>query len=384
MIVRTGRVPLAWRGITHEKKKFILSVAGITFATALMFMQLGFLNAVFDSQAILLRRLNADLILTNRSKHNMSAFEPIARTRLVQASAMDGVAAVYPLYIQTGDWRNSDTGELHGLRVLGVSPDDPVLTGILPDARLRQADNVLFDRRSKDGYGPRREGLRTELAGHQVQIAGLVELGTDFDFSGTVITSEANFLRIFADEQTTNPDIGRVELGLVRVSAGHDKKSVQAALQRALQVDVKVWTKEELIAHEIYFWRVFTPIGFIFETGLVIGFITGVMICTQILFTSVVDRMPLFGTLKAIGYTNGYLIRLVLREALLLAVIGFIPGVLIAVVLYNQLESIIGFDMVLNLQRIVLVFTFTAGMSLMAAMLAIRKATTADPAEVFK
>jgi putative ABC transport system permease protein len=382
--VTTVRVPLAWRGVTHEKKKFILSVAGITFATALMFMQLGFLNAVFDSQAILLRRLNADLILTNRSKHNMSAFEPIAGIRLVQAKAMDGVAAVYPLYIQTGDWRNPDTGELHGLRVLGVSPDDPVLTGILPDARLREANTVLFDRRSKDGYGPRREGLRTELAGHQVRIAGLVELGTDFDFSGTVIISEANFLRIFPAEQTAGPDIGRVELGLVWVSAGRDKKSVQGALQRALQVDVQVWTKEELIAHEIYFWRVFTPIGFIFETGLIIGFITGVMICTQILFTSVVDRMPLFGTLKAIGYTNGYLVRLVLREALLLAVIGFIPGVLIAVVLYSQLESIIGFDMVLNPQRILLVFAFTAGMSLMAAFLAIRKATTADPAEVFK
>jgi putative ABC transport system permease protein len=115
-----------------------------------------------------------------------------------------------------------------------------------------------------------------------------------------------------------------------------------------------------------------------------VGFITGVVICTQILFTSVVDRMPLFGTLKAIGYTNGYLIRLVFREALLLAVMGFIPGVLIAVVLYSQLESAIGFDMTLNVQRVLLVFGFTAGMCLFAAMLAIRKAITADPAEVFK
>ena len=380
----TGRVPLAWRSITHQKKKFILSVAGITFATALMFMQLGFLNAIFDSQSTLPGRLNADLVLMNRSKHNMSALEPIARIRLVQASAMAGVAAVYPLYIQGADWKNPDSGGANGIRVLGVSPDEPALTGILPDTRLHQPDSVLFDSLTKDGYGPRREGLRTELGGHLVTITGLVELGTDFDYGGTVITSEATFLRLFPSEQTSSPDVGRVELGLVKVAPGHDIKSVQAALQRAFQVDIKVLTKQELIAQEISFWRIFTPIGFIFETGLILGFITGLMICTQILFTSVVDRMPLFGTLKAIGHTNGYLIRLVLREALLMAVIGFIPGVLIAVVLYHYLESIIGFDMVLTLQRVLLIFVFTAGMSLMAAFLAIRKATSADPAEVFK
>src|SRR5262249_11892900 len=122
----------------------------------------------------------------------------------------------------------------------------------------------------------------------------------------------------------------------------------------------------------------------IFGVGLVVGFIVGIVICSQILYTSVVDRMLLFGTLKAIGYTNGFLVGLVLRESMLLATIGFLPSIGIAVVLYKELASVIGFEMFLNLPRVLLVMGFTAGMSVTAALIAIRKAITADPAEVFK
>jgi putative ABC transport system permease protein len=118
--------------------------------------------------------------------------------------------------------------------------------------------------------------------------------------------------------------------------------------------------------------------------GLAIGFIVGVVICSQILYTSVVDRMPLFGTLKAIGYTNTYLIRLVTHEALLLSLLAFIPSAFIAWGLYNLLVSAVNFEMVLTFPRIFVVFAFTVGMSILAALVAIRKALTADPAEVFK
>jgi putative ABC transport system permease protein len=94
--------------------------------------------------------------------------------------------------------------------------------------------------------------------------------------------------------------------------------------------------------------------------------------------------MPLFGTLKAIGYTNSYLVRLVTSEALLLSLLSFAPAVVIAAVLYNFLVSIIGFEMFLNTQRVLLVMLLTVGMSMAAALIAVRKAVTADPAEVFK
>src|SRR4029079_15075840 len=148
--------------------------------------------------------------------------------------------------------------------------------------------------------------------------------------------------------------------------------------------DVRVFTKDQIIAQEIEFWQTNTPIGFVFGLGLIIGFIVGIVICSQILYTEVVDRLPLFGTSKAIGYTNGYLVRLVAGEALLLSVVAFIPGTILAWLLYGSLSSLVGFEMFLNALRILLIFALTTAMALIAARVALRKARTADPAEVFK
>ena len=387
--MRFRRTPLAWRSITHDKKRFVLSLSGILFAVVLMFTQLGFLNAVFDSQVELLRRLNADLLITNRSKRNITFEEPFARRRLEQVKGVPGVAAAYPLYIDgtAAYWKNPSTGQQQLIRALGVDPDaptllDPEFAALAPG--LKKEDTALMDVRSKAFLGPREPGVRTELAGNRIRIIGNFSMGTDFDYDGTIVLGESSFLKIFSGHQTSDSRTGSVELGLVRLQPGTALPEVRRAMEKALPDDVRVWTKQEFIDNEIHFWLVYTPLGFVFGTGLVVGFIVGVVICSQILYTGVIDRMPLFGTLKAIGYTNGYLIRLVIGEAVLLSLLAFVPGGLIAARLYAFLESVIGFRMFLTAGRVVLVLAMTAGMSMAAALIALRKALSADPAEVFK
>ena len=382
------RVPLAWRGIIHNKKRFVLSTLGIMFATVLMFMHMGFLNALLDSQVAILRRLNGDIVITNSSKIRMGLYEPFARRRLEQAKGVPGVAAVYPLHIEGGAswWKNPETQESRLIRVIGLNPDEPVLlnTGVEAFSRqLHQQETAVMDVRSKSVFGPREPGVQTELAGRRIRLAGTFSLGTDFDHDGTIIMSEENFLRFFPAQQTSLL-LGQVELGIVRVDPGLSPTGVRDALVRALPSDVRVWMTTELMDNEARFWLTVTPIGIIFGVGLLTGFAIGVVICYQILYTSVMDRMAMFGTLKAIGYTNGYLTRLVASEALLLAFVAFIPGTVIAASLYQLLVSIVRFEMSLNAARIFSILVLTAGMSIFASLLAIRKALSADPAEVFK
>jgi putative ABC transport system permease protein len=379
-----------WKHVTHDKRRFILSLVGVMFAAILMFMQLGFLNATFDSQTELIRRLNADLIMTNRSKYRLGIQEPFARRRLEQARAFNGVTAALPVYIERSDsslWKNPLTHESWRIRVIGIRPNDAplLISELMPfGAKLNERDTALIDTRSKRHFGPRQTGVRSELAAQRIHVVGTFELGTDFDADGTIIVSERNFLRFFPEQQTSDPQLGRVELGLIQVAPGVSLETARKVIEQSLPDDVRIWTKSELMDQEIRYWRTSTPIGFIFSLGLAVGFVVGVVICSQILYTSVTDQMPLFGMLKAIGYTNRDVIQIVMGEALMVSLLGFLPSIAVASVLYDFLASIIGFAMYLTLPRILLVMGLTIGMSLAAAALAIRKAITADPAEVFK
>jgi putative ABC transport system permease protein len=385
--MQSRNAPIIWRSLTNDKKRLALSLTGIMFAALLMFMQLGFLNGILDSQARLVGKLDADLVITNRLKRRFGFEEPFARRRLEQARAVQGVIAVSPIYLAFSEWKNPETHESRKIRVIGVQPDRATLSNIGLEgvgSALHEQDAGLIDVRSKDAFGPRRAGVQSELGGRRIRIIGTFSLGTDFDSDGSLILSETNFLKYFPDYRTVDLQLGRVELGLVRLEAGASPFAVREAMQRVLPDDVTVWTKDELVAQEIRYWRNLTPIGSIFSLGLVIGFIVGVVICSQILYTSVIDRMALFGMLKAIGYTNGYVMTLVMREALLMSVMGLLPALMLSFILYDVLASMTGFEMHLTAFRILVVTGFTIGMSMVAAMIAVRKAMTADPAEVFK
>jgi putative ABC transport system permease protein len=109
----------------------------------------------------------------------------------------------------------------------------------------------------------------------------------------------------------------------------------------------------------------------------------GVIICYQILFTDVVDHLPQFATLKAIGYHGGFLVRVVLGESLCLALLGFVPGLGLSAVLYAMVDALTGLPMVLTVWRGGLVLALTVAMCLLSGLIAVRKVVAADPADVF-
>ncbi len=93
------------------------------------------------------------------------------------------------------------------------------------------------------------------------------------------------------------------------------------------------------------------PINFVFTLGAGVGFLVGFAIVYQVLFTDVSNHLPQYATLKAIGYADGFLRRVVLHESLILSVLGYVPGAVLAGLLYAVTVKATNLPMRLTLER---------------------------------
>jgi len=375
--------------LTYDLRRLALAVAGVGFAVLLMCMELSFREALFDSTLALIRKLDAQLIITSSAKYTIIVREPFARRRLFQALGCEGVGAADGLEIETqlSLLKNLDTGEDQPIRVLAFDPDDHVLNIQAVERRidqLRLPDTALFDRKSKSSYGvapPYDEPL--ELAGRRIKVVGDFELGTDFANDGNMIVSDLNYHRLFPERDAGEDGMAEVDIGVVKTKAGADVLATRERLRRQLPDDVTIFTKQEFEDQERRFWQTATPIGYIFWLGTMMGFVVGIVICYQILYADIADHMAEFATLKAMGYGNAYFIGLVLQEAVILSLLGFVPGVAFSELLCQCVAGMTGLLARVSQPTLLLVLALSLGMCIASGCLAMRKLMSADPAELF-
>jgi putative ABC transport system permease protein len=365
-----------------------LAVFGIGFAVLLMTMQIGFRNAMLDSTVAAIEQLNADLVITSAARYAFGVPERFSRRRLQQSLAVEGVAAAYPLYVETRTamLENSATGIGHPIRVFAFEPNDPVFR--LPEVRERQSalatlDTALFDVKSKQEYGDMEAGTQTTLSGQAIRIVDTFALGTDFANDGNLMIGARTMAAIFRRPRAGQDGMAEVDVGLIRLKNPGQAIALQARLLEILPDDVKVLTRAGFGRQERQFWQRSTPVGFVFGLGTVMGFLVGIIFCYQILYSDISDHLAEFATLKAMGYSKGYFVGVVFQEALLLALFGFAPGIAVAGILYWILGSMTGLLLDLTVPRALLILALTLGMCLASAALAVRKVLSSDPAELF-
>ncbi|MFM7790148.1 MAG: FtsX-like permease family protein, partial [Microcystis panniformis] len=131
------------------------------------------------------------------------------------------------------------------------------------------------------------------------------------------------------------------------------------------------------------YWANGTAIGFIFGLGAVVGFIVGIVIVYQILYSDVTDHLPEYATLKAMGYGDWYLVGVLMQEALLLAVLGYIPGFIVSLGVYHLASSATLLPIVMTTARAIEVLILTVIMCIASGIVAMGKLRTADPADIF-
>ncbi|MBD2773887.1 ABC transporter permease DevC [Iningainema tapete] len=381
------RTPLGWLQLNHERNRLLVALSGIAFADVLMFMQLGFQNALYDSNTRLNRVLHTDIVLVSPKARNMQNLSTFSRRRLYQASSISGVKSAEAMYVNMITWKNPQTRKETSIQVMGVNPDQPSFT--LPEVsqqldQIKLANTFLFDRGSKGDYKialaqvEQGKTVTTEIENHTITIGGLFSLGTSFGADGNLITSDENFLRLFPRREAAS-----INLGLIHLEPGYDAEQVATALKNYLPKDVKVFTHQEFIKFEEKYWQTESPIGFIFGLGVSMGFIVGIIIVYQVLSTDVNSHMKEYATFKAMGYQNIYLLGVIFEEALILAFLGFIPGTIVPLGLYHLAKSATNLPIYMTLARALLVLVLTIAMCVISGAIATRKLQAADPADMF-
>lgn len=379
--------PLGWLQLRHRPLRLAVALAGIAFAVLLIMMQLGFRAALFESTLRYHERFKYDIALFSSESVFIVRPQPFSIRRLYQSLSFEEVIDVSPVYIFPAVWKNPWTNDRRNINAMGFDPDDDILDtkGFSESlSLLRQQDVVLFDAASRPEFGPVAEVFRadekviTEVNDREVEVVGLFEMGPSFGIDASILTSDDNWLRMFPERSRND-----IQLGLIRLAEGADPELIRDRLRDYLPKDIVVLTRNDFIERERNYWNSATPIGFVFAFGAIMGFVVGAIIVYQILFADVSEHLNEYATLRAIGYSGKFVSGIVVQQAAILAVLGYIPGLFIVYGLYGGAAAATRLPIYLTLDRSITVFLLTLIMCAISGLLAVRKIWRLDPADVF-
>jgi putative ABC transport system permease protein len=307
--------------------------------------------------------------------------------RLYEAASVEGVKSVSGVYMAFAVWKNPANRQTRNILLIGFNPADDIfnLPGIRNNLdKIKLEDVVLFDELSRTEFGPIPQLFRagkkvtTEASSKKVTVGELFALGSSFAADGNTVTSDSNFLRIVPSRQK-----GAIDLGVIQLEPTANPELVAKALKEKLPNDINIFTKDKFIDYEKFYWQTSTSIGFIFSLGTMMGFIVGIVIVYQILYTDVDDHLPEYATLKAMGYRDWYFVGVVFQEAIILAFLGYLPGFGVAMFLYSLTAGATQLPIAMTLSRAIFVLILTVIMCIFSGVIAVRKLSAADPADIF-
>jgi putative ABC transport system permease protein len=375
------KTPLAWRNVSQSKVRSLIALCGISFAILLIFMQLGFYGAARSSATQVYDALDFDLLVVSPQYVFLARPAQFPRDRLEQLRAIEGVESAIPVWLAVGEWRNPETRDRWHILSLGLEPAqrpfrDQAFNDQLP--LLKIPDNALGDVLSRPEDGPFMPGVSSEVQHHRIRIVGRYAIGGGFVAGSTLVTGRDTFVKVFKGTLADQPNVG-----LVKLAPGISPRAAAVEMKKRLWPVATALTRSELSSAEQHFWLNVKPIGIMFTSGVLVAFVAGAVILYQVLASEVQNRLREYATLKALGYGNGYVYGVVVRQALIFSGLGFIPAFVLALGLYFLLRTQALVPITMELTRVASVFLLTAVMCLSATFLAVRKLREADPADLF-
>jgi putative ABC transport system permease protein len=381
------RVGLVQALIVRQPVRSLTGICGIAVACLLMFVQLGFRDGLFNQSVRVHEALRADLVVINRDSTSLATMRPFARQRLGTIYGDHDVSDISLVRVRPLRWRNELTSRSRNILALGVDPDDPPLTLTSTTTQLNSIKglfNVLFDSNSRREFGPiaklvnQGKSVTSEVNGYRLSVTGLVSIGPSFAYDGYLVASRATVEALINDGSQ-----GDAEIGLITLKPNADVENVLSRLLKYLPHDVNILTKQGYVDFERNYWRKGSSIGFVFNFGAILGLMVGAVMIYQVLYTDVSDHLSEYATLRAMGYSMPYLYSIVICQGILLALLGFLPALLLGEVAYIGIRRGTNIAVTMSQPIATSVFLLSFVASFLSALLVTRRLWSADPADIF-
>ncbi len=415
-------VSLARKNLLEDIPRFLVAQAGILFAVSLVTLQTGIFSGFSLSTVVLVDNSSAPLWIASDALVQLELTQPIPVSELIKARQVSGVAQAEGLLFSGAQWYPPE-GNMGRARLVGFNPNGElyrppkILEGNLK--QLNDPYTVMIDRTDKDSLNIPQTGIEARMNYLPAKLVGITEGNASMISNPFVLTSLKNANAYLMAGGTSQLECrlpqGSAQLEcvnrfqprkeetpveipsqprdlvasdvitfiLVKPATGVDISDLKQKLQTELN-QITVYTQEELSQKTQNYWEQRTGIGFILGLGALVGVIVGVVVVSQILYSSVSDHLKEFGTLKAMGASAGMIYRVIIEQALWMAILGYLPALIICLGLAHLINTSQGLLLLITPTSAIAIFMLTIMMCIGSAIFAIQKVNRVDPAIVFK
>jgi len=371
--------PLAQRNLFHDKVRLAVTLTGIVFSVVLIVVQLGLFIGFTTATSNLIDHSGADLWITSKNVPYVEQGVAFSERKLNQVRTVPGIADAQKIIARWTQWKRHD-GRQESVQVVGVNADDPLerpwnlVEGRVED--LKTPDAVILDELYKQKLGVTRVGEVFEIGGHRARVVGFTRGIRSFTTSPYVFTSFKNAQNYtgLREDQTL--------FILVKLEPGAQQEQVRRTLLDRV-TDVDVLTSAQFSHITTFYWMFTTGAGVAVLIAAVLGLVVGFVVVAQTIYATTMDHIREYGTLKAMGAPNSYVYKVIMKQAAISALIGYVLGMIVsAFVVHGSAKG--GAAILMPAPMVVGMFFVTLAMCVGAALVSINKVTQIDPAVVFK
>jgi putative ABC transport system permease protein len=372
-------VSLARKNLLHDRTRFVITVSGVAFAVTLVLVQVGLFMGLLDKATVTIRNADADIWVTSHETPNVDFAHAFPETTVLRVRGVPGVARADNLIIAFMNIQ-LPSGAEEGCLVYAL--DDfagwnlPWKVNEGQAADLGRGRYMFMDRSAVRRFGPFAVGDYREVLGRRFKIIGTTSEAASFTTAPIVFMDFGNAQELSQVLQ------GKTSYVLVKAAPGADPRAVAAAIRRVVPYN-DVYTKAEWAQRSRSYWVVSTGLGMNMGITVFLGILVGIVVVAQTLYTSAVEHVKEFGTVKAIGGSNWDIYRILGEQALIAATVGFAVGALISYALRPAMATL-HLNVLVSPSFAALVFVGTVLMCLGSALFSFRRVAGIDPALVFR